>query len=371
MYCAKCGKYSGKYMLCKECYYEDEYEDEDEDEEGDEDEDEEEEELPFFIKNNNGGNDESLCPICGGPTSVYMGNARKDGLCRTHAKMLKNGEIEQCECGKWHKIDELCECKKAAPKSISKESSVNDTVCVICGQPSNGKPQCRNCFYETKDFMDSLDKNSSVRKTRDYYYNLKERIFIIKSLEETRKQCNKLIAIAMVAEMYNDDNSLIDRAYKDAENLIKGKQVPDPNDKFEEERKEKDESKSKVNTAQDGHNVDSDMEVRIDDILFNACILHAYGSSIEEIIEKRKKCDWYIPITNDRGIYIEYWGMKTPKYLQERKEKEELYKKYNIPYIGIEADDPKQDTQTFKSNLIRDITKMAMDEYGFMPRWKK
>ena len=48
-----------------------------------------------------------------------------------------------------------------------------------------------------------------------------------------------------------------------------------------------------------------------------------------------------------------------------------LYKKYNIPYIGIEADDPKQDTQTFKSNLIRDITKLAMDEYGFMPRWKK
>ena len=99
--------------------------------------------------------------------------------------------------------------------------------------------------------------------------------------------------------------------------------------------------------------------------------MHSYGASIEQIIEKRKKCDWYIPITNDQGIYIEYWGMKTQKYLEERKEKEELYKKYKIPYIGIEADEPKQDTQTFKSNLIRDITKLAMDEYGFMPRWKK
>ena len=113
------------------------------------------------------------------------------------------------------------------------------------------------------------------------------------------------------------------------------------------------------------------MEVRIDDVLFNACILHSYGSSIAEIIEKRKKCDWYIPITNDQGIYIEYWGMKTKKYLEDRKEKEELYKKYNVPYIGIEADDPKQDTQTFKSNLIRDITKLAIERYGFMPRWKK
>ena len=143
------------------------------------------------------------------------------------------------------------------------------------------------------------------------------------------------------------------------------------NTKYEEERKEKDETKSRVNTAFDGHIVDSDMEARIDDALYDSCILHCYGKSISEIIEKRKKCDWFIPIVNNKGIYIEYWGMKTKKYLEERAEKEELYQKYNIPYIGIEADDPKQDTQTFRTNLIRDITKLAIKYYGFMPEWKK
>ena len=33
------------------------------------------------------------CPICGKPTSVWYGNARKDGLCREHAQMLKEGNL--------------------------------------------------------------------------------------------------------------------------------------------------------------------------------------------------------------------------------------------------------------------------------------
>ena len=63
--------------------------------------------------------------------------------------------------------------------------------------------------------------------------------------------------------------------------------------------------------------------------------------------------------------------MKTPKYLEERKEKEDLYKKYNVPYISIEQDDPKQDSQTFRSNLIRELTSLAIDKFGFRPEWKK
>lgn len=307
-----------------------------------------------------------VCPICGEPTRIYMGNARKDRLCGKHADMLKAGELILNENGKYS-------FKSGKEKSVAANNGNTKNggglTCIICGEHSDGKPQCKKCYYETKDFMGVLDKNSTIRKTRDYYYNLKERILIIKSLEETKKQCNKLIAIAMVAEQYNDDTSLMDRVYKDVEILIKGKQAPQANDRFEEERKEKDESKSRINTAEDGHNVDSEMEVKIDDILYNARIIHSYGKSIEEITEKRKKCDWFIPITANEGIYIEYWGMKTPKYLEERREKEELYKKYNIPYISIEQDDPKKDTQTFKSNLVREITMLAEKYYKFMPKW--
>lgn len=308
---------------------------------------------------------ELICPICGKPTSVYMGKARRDRLCKEHAAALKAGKIEQCEdCAAWHNAGENCKCRLL--------SIINKTTkCIVCGADSNGKPQCKECYYESRDFMETLDKNNNVRKLRDHYYNLKERIFIIKTLEEAQKQCNRLIAIAMLSIDLYDDASLMDRVYKDVEMLLKGKQSPVANSIHEEERKDNDEKKSKVNTAQDGHTVDSDMEVRIDDVLYNACILHCYGKSVDEITEKRKKCDWFIPIINGEGIYIEYWGMKTPKYLEERAEKEELYKKHNIPYIGIEADDPKKDTLTFRSNLIRDLTRLAEERYGFMPKWKR
>lgn len=41
--------------------------------------------------------DKLTCPICGEPTRVYMGNARKDRLCGKHADELKAGKIETVE----------------------------------------------------------------------------------------------------------------------------------------------------------------------------------------------------------------------------------------------------------------------------------
>lgn len=89
-----------------------------------------------------------VCPICGEPTSVYMGNARKDRLCRKHGQMAKNGEIVQCpDCGKWNRKDVTCDCKK--PKE---ETTVgNDLTCIICGEPSNGKHFCLKCWNKYKD----------------------------------------------------------------------------------------------------------------------------------------------------------------------------------------------------------------------------
>lgn len=314
--------------------------------------------------------EELKCPICGKPTAHIYGNYNRYGLCVEHSKQEKAGQIEQCpDCGKWHHIFEKCECKKNTNKEEPKNNA-EETACVICGKPSNGKPQCLDCYHETKNHLDTLDKNKTVRQLRDYYYNLKERIFIINSLEEAKNQCNKLIAIAMINQNQNDDTSLMDRVYNDVQQLLSKKQ-PTADTKFKEEIKEKDQNKTKINTAQDGHNVDSDMEVRIDDILYGNFILHSYGKNIAEITEKRKKCDWFIPIANSEGIYIEYWGMDTQDYINDRKEKEELYKKYNIPYIGIEKDDPKQDTQTFTNNLLRELRQKAIEIYGFMPKWKK
>lgn len=38
-----------------------------------------------------------VCPICGDVTSSYMGNYRKDRLCKKHATDLRNGKLVKCE----------------------------------------------------------------------------------------------------------------------------------------------------------------------------------------------------------------------------------------------------------------------------------
>ena len=308
------------------------------------------------------------CVICGKPSGYFP-------LCKEHNTEKEDGKIIKCEeCKTWHYIDQPCKCEpKPVPKSLKKDDqnpNISTSICVVCGEPSNGKPQCKSCYEETIDYIDTLNKSSDAHEFRDYYYNLKDRILIMKDIDVAQKNCNKLIAIALTNSKFCNDTALVDRVYKDVETLIsKKKPLPEDN-KYKEERRENDEDKTKIHTAQDGHKLQSHMEMIIDDMLYNANILHCYEKTVDEIIEARKKCDWFIPILScNKGIYIEYWGKKTDQYMKDRAEKEKLYRKYNVPYIGIEKDDPRE-SQLFKSNLIREIRKLAIERYTFMPEWK-
>lgn len=91
--------------------------------------------------------EELKCPICGEPTSVYMGNARKDKLCRKHAKELKESKIFLCsDCGQWHISGQKCE-----TESEKREIKDNSLSCILCGNPSNGKHFCLDCWNKYKD----------------------------------------------------------------------------------------------------------------------------------------------------------------------------------------------------------------------------
>ena len=91
------------------------------------------------------------CPICGEPTYLHFGNPRKDRLCRKHGAMEHKGEIAQCEeCGKWNNAGETCTCKSLSNNKNTKETS-SDLTCIICGEPSNGKHFCLNCYHEHKN----------------------------------------------------------------------------------------------------------------------------------------------------------------------------------------------------------------------------
>lgn len=102
--------------------------------------------------------DDLICPICGEPTRVYMGNARKDRLCGKHADMLKKEEILVNE-GLF--ID--AKTKKVLNKDYKERSIENKDFdeakdasvvvkCIACGKStSNGKLFCINCYHKYKD----------------------------------------------------------------------------------------------------------------------------------------------------------------------------------------------------------------------------
>ncbi|CAG0994301.1 hypothetical protein FLAV_02484 [Flavobacteriales bacterium] len=46
--------------------------------------------------------------------------------------------------------------------------------------------------------------------------------------------------------------------------------------------------------------------------------------------------DFYIQTI---GIYLEHWGSDEPSYVENRRKKEEIYRKYNIKYISTEESD--------------------------------
>lgn len=112
-------------------------------------------------------NEKPTCPICGDPTRVYMGNARKDKLCGKHADELKAGKIELCpDCNTWHNANEPCRCKTPINKN-------EELTCLICNNPSNGKHFCFDCYRKYKDkAIDIRITNCKETKILDAYGNL-------------------------------------------------------------------------------------------------------------------------------------------------------------------------------------------------------
>ena len=131
------------------------------------------------------------CPICGEPTNVYMGKARKDRLCRKHGMLANKGEIVKCEdCGKWNEAGVACNCKTNT--KAPKETNASELTCIICGEPSNGKHFCPKCYHEYKNHsidiritncrdVEIIDKYGNKKiKTKDgrFVRSLSEKIIL-------------------------------------------------------------------------------------------------------------------------------------------------------------------------------------------------
>jgi hypothetical protein len=87
--------------------------------------------------------------------------------------------------------------------------------------------------------------------------------------------------------------------------------------------------------TKDGHYVRSRAEVIIDDTLYYYGLVHAYEKKVP--IEEELYTDFYLP---NGKVYIEYWGLENdPKYIERKKNKIEIYKKYELKLIELNDDD--------------------------------
>lgn len=284
-------------------------------------------------------------------------------LCEHHLKMIKTGEVVKNEEGKWIETGNHMHAKNELDNLLG-DVSINKN-CLLCGEPTtNGYLYCKDCYYNIQDRMEELDKNQNPTKLKDYYYNAKDYAMRIYNEDKIYYQQLTMIAITNLLNQLYDDDSLVERLHKDIslieENLkTKNNRLTTTikeTSKIDEIKVNNDKDKAKIKKTQDGHFVESELEIKVDDILFTNNIVHAYSVKVDEIFERTVICDWYIPVLPNKGIYIELWGIKgDEKYNNNKKEKIELYKKHNLKLIEIEYDELKDNTQRLKSSLISKI----------------
>ena len=306
------------------------------------------------------------CNLCGGESGKYF-------LCFKCNKLKDEGKVQKCpDCGQWYYTDKPCKCKasivekqEVKPKSshAPTQTETSNGLCIVCGEKAPNGHLCRDCYYEMRDFKDSFDKNSLVFDMKDYYFNLRSNIYRMKTFDFIKSNCNKLMAIANFVSEIHRDSSLTDRAVNDIKDIIESKK-PKEEVKVSEEVKQKDSHKEELRRTCDGHYVKSDPEVTIDDILYENRIVHCYEKKVPiNSDEQTIKCDWFIPIKSSRqGIYIEYWGMNTKDYLQNKERKRQAYKEHKIPLIEIEKDDYR-DRPGLTDRIISEINKLAKQHF--------
>ena len=304
------------------------------------------------------------CAICGKPSGMYP-------LCMSCMKEKNNGNVVKCEkCGAWHRASETCICSAQAAKAPEPaktetiKSSVGIGQCIICGESAPNGSLCKKCWYEMTEYKDTFNKNSKVFEFKDHYFNLKSNIYRMTNFDYVQSNCNRLMALAVLTKELFNDESLFDRIINDIKDIIESKR-PKEYRKQSEYSKKQDSEKEQIIRSFDGHYVKSDMESIVDDILYDLRIVHCYEKKVPiNADEQALKADWYIPITDARhGIYIEYWGMNTPKYLENKERKRKAYKEHNIPLIEIEKDDPK-DRQGLSDRIVSEINTLAKKHFG-------
>lgn len=315
--------------------------------------------------------DTLVCPICGEVTSSYMGNYRKDRLCRKHAYDLKNGKIEQCEdCGEWHNTGESCKCHKISFAELPIEGF---DKCIVCGTPTVGYAFCRKCFrkYTEEEMLNMINNGVSSPVDDEKTILPDERqpqqdevidddqsnVVVIDYNNKSKcitcgKQTDGLLFCTSCYHKYKSKELLFRITNCTNVELLDG----DYEGKY---------------ICKDGHVVKSKSERDIDNYLFEHGISHAYepelpyGASEKEVLHP----DFYLPnyMGDGKHVYIEHWGYNENniQYTKTKKFKMPIYEKLKITLIcTYEKTDTKNIDAVLDRKLNKDFIKIDQINHG-------
>ena len=281
-----------------------------------------------------------VCPICGEVTSSYMGNYRKDRLCKSHAIDLKNGKLELCvKCETFHFVGKPCKCGQ---KRFSALPTEGFDKCVACGADTTGYAFCRSCFrnYTDEEMLKILNGESDSKNAKAGNVVQKEPEKQVYKPAFTPEE-NKTIVIdfnnkAKCITCGKPTDGLLFcggcyHKYKDKELLFKITKCTSV--------ELLDEDYEGRYTCKDGHVVKSKSEKLIDDYLFDNRIQHAYerayyyGATEKEVLYP----DFYLPnyLGEGKHVYIEHWGYNENniQYTKTKKFKIGIYREKKVTLV--------------------------------------
>ncbi len=304
------------------------------------------------------------CKICGTPSGMYP-------LCKHHLQLKNEGKVIKNENGDWIEIEENVDDVDLFDNDIGMNIKKDnpEQECIVCKEYAPNGLLCKQCYYDMLNYQDQFDKNSKMYELTDYYYNLKDNIYRMQNPQKIEENCKKLFALADLAENLYSNTTLLQKIKNDIKKIIEIKinnEKTIENTTIQTKLYQKDSQKEELLRTIDGHKVKSRGEKIIDDILFTNRIPHAYSMTVAEIdtrVDRSIECDWFIPIIGSgKGVYIEYWGMDTKDYNDNKKEKAILYEKYELPLIQIEKDEI-DDSQALNIRIRREINRLAKEKF--------
>jgi len=259
------------------------------------------------------------CQICG-EKSGYL------PLCKPCFKLRDEDKVIKCECGKWRRTDDKCECQ------VAEDVKYNEGDRITTPDYGDGTVIEVSDTHLTIKF-DAEKSNRCWAIYSTVLYNgvekLGESVDVSKMQKPIENSCSKCSRPSGNHDVCYDcyRRQMEDKLRQDNESLIESEK-----DSGIDVRKK---WPLKIRT-QSGTYVRSHAECRIADWLYNNSISFSYEQMVVSKHDRNKflLSDFYIPQAN---LFLEYWGYKDREtYTKRRNEKKAIYDEKELKMEDLE-----------------------------------